>query len=91
MGRVLVLIKTAVGTSVFIMTFTALTGAASQFVIGDGVGDMWVLIACVVFTLIGALITARFANKAPPKILNRVLGFGLSAMSIAMMIVQFIK
>ena len=84
-------LKTAVGTSVFIMTFTALTGAASHFVIGDGVGDMWVLIACVVFTLIGALITARFANKAPPKILNRVLGFGLSAMSIAMIIVQFIK
>ena len=27
-------LKTAVGTSVFIMTFTALTGAASHFAIG---------------------------------------------------------
>ena len=84
-------LKTAVGTSVFIMTFTALTGAASHFVIDGGVGDIGVLVLCVAFTLIGALITARFANKAPPKILNRVLGFGLSAMSIAMIIVQFIK
>ena len=28
-------LKTAVGTSVFIMTFTALTGAVSHFSLGD--------------------------------------------------------
>ena len=33
-------LKTAVGTSVFIMAFTALTGAASHFVIG-GAPDLW--------------------------------------------------
>ena len=36
-------LKTAVGTSVFIMTFTALTGAASHFAIG-GAPDWTVLI-----------------------------------------------
>ena len=44
-------LKTAVGTSVFIMTFTALTGAISHFAIG-GMPDMTVLILCVMFTLI---------------------------------------
>ena len=32
-------LKTAVGTSVFIMSFTALTGAVSHFVIGGGITD----------------------------------------------------
>ena len=42
-------LKTAVGTSVFIMAFTAFTGAASHFAIG-GMPDWTVWILCVVFT-----------------------------------------
>ena len=83
-------LKTAVGTSVFIMTFTALTGAVSHFAIGGGVTDDSILAMCIVFTLIGALLTARFANKTAPKIMNRTLGFGLAAMSIAMIIIKLI-
>ena len=83
-------LKTAVGTSVFIMTFTALTGAASHFVIGGGIADWSILCMCVIFTLLGALITAKFANKASPKIMNRVLGIGLTVMSLAMIIIKFI-
>lgn len=83
-------LKTAVGTSVFIMTFTALTGAVSHFVIGDGITDWYILIMCVAFTLAGALLTAKFANKASPKIMNRVLGIGLTIMSIVMIILYFI-
>lgn len=83
-------LKTAVGTSVFIMTFTALTGAVSHFAIGGGITDYLILILCIVFTLIGAMITARFANKASPKVMNRTLGFGLAAMSIAMIIVNYV-
>ena len=66
-------LKTAVGTSVFIMTFTALTGAVSHFAIG-GTPDLFVWIFCVVFTLLWARIAAVFANKAEPKTLNRVTG-----------------
>lgn len=66
-------LKTAVGTSVFIMTFTAFTGAASHFVIG-GMPDWTVWILCVIFTLVWARIAAVFANKATPKTLNRVTG-----------------
>ena len=42
-------LKTAVGTSVFIMTFTALTGAVSHFAIG-GAPDWPVFVLCVLFT-----------------------------------------
>ena len=38
-------LKTAVGTSVFIMAFTAFTGAASHFAIG-GKPDWFVLLLC---------------------------------------------
>ncbi len=69
-------LKTAVGTSVFIMAFTALTGAVSHFAIG-GVPDLIVCISCVVFTLLWARIAAVFANKAEPKTLNRVTGIVL--------------
>ena len=84
-------LKTAVGTSVFIMTFTAITGASSHFIIGGGITDWTVLAMCVVFTLIGALVTARFANKTSPKVMNRALGIGLTIMSIVMIIVNFVN
>ena len=66
-------LKTAVGTSVFIMTFTAFTGAVSHFTIG-GMPDIICLVLCIIFTLIWAEIAARFANKAAPITLNRVTG-----------------
>ena len=50
----------AVGTSVFIMAFTALTGGVSHFVIG-GMPDVTCLILCVVFTLLWAKIAAVIA------------------------------
>ena len=66
-------LKTAVGTSVFIMTFTALTGAVSHFAIG-GMPDLTVLLLCIAFTLIWARIAAVIANRAQPKTLNRATG-----------------
>ena len=66
-------LKTAVGTSVFIMTFTALTGAVSHFAIG-GAPDVWCLVFCVLSTLLWARIAARFANRAKPETLNRATG-----------------
>ena len=54
-------LKTAVGTSVFIMAFTALTGAGSHFMIG-GMPQLLPLILCIGFTLLWARIAAKFAN-----------------------------
>ena len=78
-------LKTAVGTSVFIMTFTALTGAISHFAIG-GAPDWTVFVLCVVFTLIWARIAAVFANKASPKTLNRATGIVLVVLGAVVML-----
>ena len=74
-------LKTAVGTSVFIMTFTALTGALSHFPVG-GAPDWTVFGLCVIFTLIWARIAALFANKAEPKTLNRATGIVLVVLGV---------
>lgn len=84
-------LKTAVGTSVFIMTFTALTGSLSHFAIGGGITDPSILILCVFFTLISALLTSRFANKSSEKTMNRALGFGLSFLGISIIIMNLLK
>ena len=54
-------LKTAVGTSVFIMSFTALTGAGSHFLLG-GLTDIESLIYCIIFTFLWARIAARYAK-----------------------------
>ena len=83
-------LKTAVGTSVFIMTFTALTGAVSHFAIG-GMPDMLVWVLCVLFTLLWARIAAVFANKAQPKTLNQATGVVLVVLGIVIMGFQLLK
>ena len=83
-------LKTAVGTSVFIMTFTAFTGAVSHFAIG-GTPDWMIWILCVIFTLIWARIAAVFANKATPKTLNRVTGVILVILGIAVWIFSMLS
>lgn len=75
-------LKTAVGTSVFIMTFTALTGAVSHFTIGEK-PDILVWLLCVIFTLIWARVAAVFANKASAKTLNRAMGIVLVVIGAA--------
>ena len=77
-------LKTAVGTSVFIMAFTAFTGAISHFTIG-GLPDVRVWLLCVIFTLIWAQIAAKFANKADPKTLNRATGVVLVVIGVAVL------
>ena len=83
-------LKTAVGTSVFIMAFTALTGAISHFAIG-GTPDVAVWVLCVVFTLIWARIAAVFANKAQPKTLNRATGVVLVVLGAVIMGFQLLS
>lgn len=78
-------LKTAVGTSVFIMTFTALTGAVSHFAIG-GRPDLLVWISCIVFTLFWARVAAVFANKAEPKTLNRATGIILAILGAVVLL-----
>lgn len=82
-------LKTAVGTSVFIMTFTAFTGAFSHFYLG-GLSHIDALIVCILATLIGARIAALFANKAKPETLNRVTGLVLTVLGLSMLLVKYL-
>lgn len=82
-------LKTAIGTSVFIMAFTAFTGAVSHFTIG-GKPDFWALIFCVLSTLLWARIAAKFANKASAVTLNRVTGVILVILGTALMAVNYL-
>lgn len=83
-------LKTAVGTSVFIMTFTALTGGVSHFVIG-GLPNLGILCLCMLFTLIGARLSAKFANKASAEVLNRTLGIVLTVLGGVMIIMDLLN
>lgn len=83
-------LKTAVGTSVFIMTFTALTGAVSHFAIG-GMPDVTVWVLCIVFTFLWARVAAVFANRASAKTLNRATGVILVILGIVVMGFQFLS
>lgn len=79
----------AVGTSVFIMAFTAFTGGVSHFVIG-GIPDVICLGLCAVFTLIWARIAAKIANKSNAKVLNRVVGIVMIVTSIVILAVNYL-
>lgn len=82
-------LKTAVGTSVFIMTFTALTGAVSHFAI-CGAPDPGVLLFCVLSTLLWARIAAKFANRAAPAVLNRATGVVLTVLGASILAVNYL-
>ena len=79
----------AVGTSVFIMAFTALTGGISHFMI-EGMPDVICLVLCVVFTLLWARIAAKIANKANAKVLNRVVGIVMIITSVVILAVNYL-
>ena len=83
-------LKTAVGTSVFIMAFTAFTGAVSHFAIG-GMPDVWCLLFCVASTLLWARIAAKFANKASAATLNRATGVVLAVLGVVILTENYLK
>lgn len=82
-------LKTAVGTSVFIMSVTALTGAVSHFAIG-GAPDMGALVICVISTLAFAQLAAVIANKSKPETLNRITGLVLVILGISILAVNYL-
>ena len=77
-------LKTAVGTSVFVMTFTALTGAVSHFYFGDITGMTPALFLCTLFTLLGSVATSALSNRMKPENTNRATGVVLVILGIAM-------
>ncbi|MEQ2455903.1 sulfite exporter TauE/SafE family protein [Flavonifractor hominis] len=74
-------LKTAVGTSVFVMTFSALTGAVSHFALGAP-PRLDLLVLCVIFTLLWAQIAAHIATRASSRMLNRLTGVILTVLGV---------
>ena len=81
-------LKRAVGTSVFIMTFTAFVGATTHIIIG---GTLWLpLIVASIFALIGANLASIYANKINEKRLNQIIGVFLVLYGTALVLVYYI-
>ncbi len=81
-------LKMAVGTSVFIMTFTALYGATSHFTLQGIFPDPTVLVLCMASTFVFARLAARFANRATTRQLNRAMGLVLTVLGGVMVAVH---
>ncbi len=84
-------VKTAVGTSTFIMTFTALIGFASHAIIHPAVvqerGD--VLAICMVTATASSLVSARFANRVKTRTVGLVTGVILTALGAGMIYLNY--
>lgn len=83
-------LKTAVGTSVLIMTFTALFGATSHFIIG-GMPDILCLVVCCISTLVFAQIAAKVANNISNEKLNRFMGILLVVLAFVMITFNYVN
>ncbi len=68
--------KTAVGTSTFIMTFTALIASVSHMVIEPSiVAERWdALLVCASVTTVASLVSAQFANRVSARTVSLVTG-----------------
>ena len=77
--------KVAIGTSVLIMTFTALTGGVSHFIHLSAIPWMEFAITSV-FAVIGAKLAAKFANVASEEVLLRIVGITFTTLAIVMII-----
>ena len=82
-------LKTAVGTSVFVMTFSALTGAISHFALGDA-PNLRLLVLCMIFTLVWAQGAAKVAARSSPIALNRWTGMILTSLGTLLLVVNVI-
>lgn len=81
-------LKSAVGTSVFIMAFTAFTGAFAHIIHGGT--DLKALIICSICALISSKGAAKFANKTNNEKLNKTSGIFLIAFGLILLSVKFL-
>lgn len=82
-------LKIAVGTSTMIMTVVALTGAVSHFFMGANIFPLPMTIV-VLSCIVGAAVSAKFANRCEITKLNRVVGIVLLVLGIATICVKIL-
>ena len=84
-------IKTAVGTSTFIMTFTALIASVSHILIHPAILlEKWnVMLLCIVVATAASLFSARFANRVNNRTVGLATGAVLTVLGGAMLLLNF--
>ena len=84
-------LKAAVGTSTFIMTFTALIASVSHILIHPAILlERWpVLLLCMVVATAASLVSARFANRVDDRTVGRVTGVVLTVLGAALILLHY--
>ena len=84
-------VRTAVGTSTFIMTFTALIASVSHVLIHPAIIlDRWpVVLVCASTATAASLFSARFANRVKNRTVSLVTGGVLTVLGAAMLILYY--
>ena len=84
-------LKTAVGTSTFIMTFTALIASTSHILIEPAIVlERWdALIICVIVATLSSLFSAHFANKMKNKTVGLMTGAVLLLLGASMILLNY--
>lgn len=84
-------LKTSVGTSTFIMTFTALIASVSHILIHPAiVFKKWdIMLLCIVVATVSSLAAARFANRVKNRTIGLVTGAVLTLLGAAMLVLYF--
>ncbi|MGN0478441.1 MAG: TSUP family transporter [Hominenteromicrobium sp.] len=85
--------KSAVGTSTFIMTFTALIAFISHTWIDPAIilQDWPILILCVTAETAASIVSARFANRVDNQTVGLVTGAVLTVLGLTMLGIQYRK
>ena len=84
-------LKTAVGTSTFIMTFTALIASITHIAIHPAIVlERWdALLICIVTATVSSLLSAQFANRVNNRTVGLVTGAVLTVLGAAMLLLNF--
>ena len=84
-------LKTAVGTSTFIMTFTALIASTSHIMIHPAiVFEKWnVMLLCIVVATVSSLVSARFANRVSNRTIGLATGVVLTILGASMIVLNY--
>ena len=84
-------LKTAVGTSTFIMTFTALIASVSHILIHPAILlEKWdAMLLCIAVATAASLFSARFANRVNNRTVGLATGVVLTVLGGAMLLLNF--
>lgn len=82
-------LKVAVGTSTMIMSLVALTGAVSHVSLGAQLFPLPMAIV-VASCLLGAVVSAKFANRCEIRRLNRIVGIALILLGAVTLLIKLL-